>query len=250
VERIIINHLATESESLSVAIMQPYFFAYIGYFQLMACASCFVILDDVHYIKQGWINRNRLLFQGISKFFTLPLIGSSSNRLISELKIHRPEASKRHILDQVENYYRRAPNFHTVYPLLEKWIMNPEERLVPYLCHTIRETSHHIGLRAPTLISSEMPKDPELKGQDRIIQMCKILGARHYINVIAGKELYDPAVFEQNSISLSFLKGVSRPYPQFGEPFVPGLSIIDMLMFNSVEMIRGELDKGEITKAN
>lgn len=229
----------------TAGIMQPYLFPYIGYYQLMAAVDCFVILDDVHYIMRGWINRNRILCGGRDKYFTLPLEGASLNRLISELSLHEPEKGKRQILNQIGAYYRKAPYYQEVHPLLEEIILHPGDRLVPYLTHSLRRMAAHLGLRARILLSSELPKDPALTGQDRILDICRVVGAKRYINPVGGMELYDARAFARQSVTLHFLRSVARPYPQSGGDFVPYLSIIDLLMFNSLEEVRGDLDRFE-----
>ena len=226
---------------MNVAIMQPYFFPYIGYYQLFAATDCFVILDDVNFIKKGWIHRNRILRGEQECMFTLAINGASQYKLINELTIFESESTKRAILNSITVSYQNAPFYEARRALLEDIILFPEENLSHYLSYGLRRLAKYLNLNPRFIMSSDIPKDASLAGQDRIVEICKILGAARYINPIGGITLYEESAFRMSAIDLLFIKAQSKPYRQFGSAFIPHLSIIDALMFNRLDQIQEEL---------
>lgn len=223
---------------MKLAIMQPYLFPYIGYFQLIHAVDLFVIYDDVHYIKKGWINRNRILLNGSDHLFTLPLEKASQNKLINELYVSGEHKSKEKILQAIKCSYAKAPEFKKVYPLIEEIILNNEKRLSEYIIYSLVKICNFLDIDFKYLHSSGLNIDKTIKGQDRILSICKTLHATRYINPIGGIDLYDRETFERNNMKLSFLKTNNVQYKQFGNEFVPFLSIIDVLMFQTKEQIK------------
>ncbi|AJI56022.1 WbqC family protein [Francisella philomiragia] len=224
---------------MKVAVMQPYFFAYIGYWQLINAVDVFVIYDDVNFIKKGYINRNNILFNNKPYRITLELLGASQNKLINEIYLgdNRPN-----ILKIIKQAYSKAPYFRDVYSLLEKILIDEEKNLGLFLEKLIKNVSSYIGIDTRFIRSSELDKDNNLRGQDKILQICQLLDADVYINAIGGKELYDKQSFFDKSISLNFIESEIVEYPQFGNEFCAYLSIVDVLMFNSVSDIKEVLN--------
>lgn len=105
---------------MKLAIMQPYFFPYIGYFQLIHAVDKFIILDDVNYINRGWINRNKIIINGEAKWFTLSLDKASQNKLIKEINISSKDVFHEKLLKTLKIFYGKAPYFNQVYDLLNK----------------------------------------------------------------------------------------------------------------------------------
>ena len=229
---------------MKLAITQPYLFPYIGYWQLIAAADRFVLLDDVNYIKKGFINRNRILYGNSDHQFTISLDHPSQNNLIMDSKLSADPESRMNFLRLVQDAYRHAPYYDAVYPLIERVMTNNELDLTEFIFYSIRETAAYLGVKTEFTKSSLVEKDPTLRAQDRIIAICKKLGADTYINPAGGRELYDQETFAANSLQLYFIdmKQDMVRYKQFAEPFIENLSIIDVMMFNSVEEI-GELLK-------
>ena len=213
---------------MKLAIMQPYLFPYLGYFQLIRSVDAFVLYDDVNYIKGGWINRNFILGNGEKQLFTLPLRAASPNKLINQIELAGPQK----ILRSVRHSYRKAPHFDLVYPMLEDILEQKETNLARFLDYQLRRICAHLGLEAEWYLSSDLRKDNALRGQDKVLAMCEELGARHYINVPGGKALYDKEAFAEHGLQLSFIQPRPKPYPQFDKCFLPNLSIIDVMMFN------------------
>lgn len=228
---------------MKLAIMQPYLFPYLGYFQLIRAVDAFVIYDDVNYIKSGWINRNYLLAQGKKMLITLPLQGASSNKLINQITLGDGRIK---ILKTIRQNYSTAPQFPVVFPLVEGIIMQQEKKLARFLDHGLRQICDYFGLRPWWHISSTLNKDNRLRGQEKVLAICEELGATHYINVPGGKKLYDYDAFAHKRLQLSFIQPRLVPYCQFGNDFVPNLSIIDVMMFNNQEQCRKLLEEYEL----
>jgi len=223
---------------MRAAVMQPYLFPYIGYFQLINVVDSFVLFDDVRYINRGWINRNRILAGSDARLFTLSLNKASQNKLISEITITADDSNRRKIIDTLVYYYKKAPQFRETIDFAEKIILNKEENLANYLCRSIEETAGFLGLVPRFFVSSRLEKFSDLKGQSRIIDIVSRLGADEYVNLPGGKELYDFAEFRNKNIRLMFLQPRDIVYRQFSGDFVPGLSILDVLMFNPRERVK------------
>lgn len=228
---------------MTLAIMQPYFFPYIGYWQLINAVDTFVIYDDVNFIKQGYINRNSILSNGKSQQFTLELIGASSNKLIKEIEIGN-NANK--ILKTIKQSYIKAPLFENVIILLEEILTNKEKNLAKYIGYSLEKISQYLEINTNFVYSNNIKKDINLKAQDKIIDICKNLNARKYINTIGGQELYNKEIFKENGIELNFLKIELVEYKQFKNDFIPYLSIIDILMFNNKDEIKYMLSRYEL----
>lgn len=219
---------------MKVAVMQPYLFPYIGYFQLISAADIFVLYDDVTYIKQGWINRNRILVNRREHLFTLELRAASSFKLINQITIGD---NKNKLLKTIEQAYKKAPFYKEGFELISEIFSNAELNLALFLENSIRKIAAWLDIRSRILVSSQSGGKSDLKGQDRILAICRSLDAQMYINAIGGKQLYQSEVFRQNNLELRFIKTNPICYSQMDADFVSGLSIIDIMMFNSRETI-------------
>lgn len=213
---------------MKLAIMQPYLFPYLGYFQLIHAVDAFVVYDDVNYIKGGWINRNYILSQGNKLLITLPLQGASPNRLIKQIEVSG-RAEK--MLKTLRQCYGKAPQFQRVFPLLENILIQPEKNLARFLDYGLRQICDYLCLHPRWHISSMLNKENRQRGPDKVMSICAELGATHYINAAGGRGLYDPEKFARMGVRLSFIQSRHISYKQLGRTFVPNLSIIDVLMF-------------------
>lgn len=233
---------------MRLAIMQPYLFPYIGYFQLMNSVDKFVIYDDVNYINRGWINRNRILSNGKAYMLTVPLIGASQNKLINSIAIMQDPVVVSKLLRSVSESYKKAPYYSYIFPLIEEIFLSKESNLSQFIHFSLLKIKEYLDI--PTLIvkSSSIYNNDELKAQNRILDICKKEKATHYINPIGGKEIYNQEIFKNNSVELSFIKTDEIVYSQFKNDFVPGLSILDILMFNSVTQTKSLLLKYQLIK--
>jgi hypothetical protein len=235
---------------MKLAIMQPYFFPYIGYFQLLHAIDKFVVYDDVAFIKQGWINRNRILINGQPSYLTVPLRQASSFRLIQEIEVDDGAQNRQwqaRLLKTVANAYRRAPEFGHVFPLIESVLMDGAGRMAELALRSLRAVARHLDLHPQWVESSSAYANAGMSGQDRVLAICGAERASEYINAAGGAELYSPEAFAQAGVRLRFLQPERVEYRQFGAPFVPWLSIIDVLMFNSPAAVRALLERYQLT---
>ena len=223
--------------------MQPYFLPYIGYYQLINAVDIFVYYDDVNFIKQSWINRNRILLNGSEYLFTLELLGANSFKKISEIEVGK---NRHRLLKTICQAYKNAPNYKILEPLLLSIFTSTEQNLSKYIIQNQQYIVSYLGIKTMCLLSSELKKDNTLKGQDKIIDICKKLGATTYINSIGGQALYSKEDFNEAGITLKFLKTNQITYQQFKSLFIPQLSIIDILMFKSVAEIKFLLNKYQL----
>ncbi|MFZ6643636.1 WbqC family protein [Undibacterium sp. TC4M20W] len=228
---------------LKVAIMQPYFFPYIGYFQLVNAVDLFIVYDNIKYTKKGWINRNRFLQNDQDCMFSLPLKSDSDMLDIVEREL-AADFNPRKLLQQLSGAYRRAPYFAQTLPLLEAVLLHDDKNLFRFLEHALRKTCAHLGIATEFKVSSTIPIAHELKGKHKVMAMCQAVGAHTYVNAIGGMDLYEPQEFSQHGLELKFIRSKPFEYAQAGADFVPWLSIIDVMMFNPPETIQSTLDQG------
>ncbi|MBQ0044790.1 MAG: WbqC family protein [Bacteroidales bacterium] len=214
---------------------QPYFMPYLAYWQLIDSADMFLVGDDYHYIRQGWIGRNRVLVGGEPAYIGINIKGASPNKLISEMEI--ADVNESQILGILRHNYCRAPYFNETMELMEGILRCPERNLSGFLTNSIEEVCRHIGISTRIGKTSDFDTYGRLKKEERIYEYCRILGADTYMNAVGGQELYSYEEFERHGVTLKFINSQLPPYPQRTERFVPGLSIIDVMMFNSKEQI-------------
>lgn len=214
---------------MRVALMQPYFLPYLGYWQLIGAVDLFVYYDDVTFIKQGWINRNRILLKGAEHMFTLHVKGASSFTPIKDVSVGDNRGKLHKTISQA---YAKAPFFRERQALLEKLFSSDESNLVDHIEKSHQHILDILGIKATVMRSSQLQMSVSGKGQDRVIQICRELGATSYINSIGGRELYSKTDFASAGINLRFLQPVLTPYSQNIASFIQGLSILDVLMFN------------------
>jgi len=233
--------------AMRVAIMQPYLFPYLGYFQLIRAVDIFVIHDDVQYIKGGWINRNRIISCNKTAWIRLSVRKDSFRSPISE-RTYVPffDAEKVKMLRQIESSYRRAPFYKEVYALIQRILECDDKTVSLFNINQLKVICSYLEIQTPIVISSEINKDNTLRGQERVINIIKRLGASEYINPEGGRALYDAKTFMQNNVILWFLQSGHISYPQFGGTFIPSFSIIDVMMFNSPDMLNALLGKYEL----
>lgn len=231
-----------------IGIMQPYFLPYIGYFQLLNAVDKYVIYDDVNYINRGWINRNRILVNKTDKLITLKLNGASQNKLINEIEISDDKIYKNKLLKTIAESYRKAPFFSEVYPLIEEIINNDETKLSKYIEHSLKMICKYLEINTKIIVSSSLEKNNDLRAQEKVIHICKLLEGTEYYNAVGGQELYSFNDFKNNNIELCFLKTNNIEYKQFNNEFISNLSILDVMMFNSAENIKKMLDDFELIK--
>lgn len=223
--------------------MQPYFLPYIGYFQLIGAVDLFVIYDNIKYTKKGWINRNRMLQNGKDVTFSLPLHADSDHCHVRERQIagaYNPDK----LLNLFGGSYRRAPNAGVVLAMLEGILRYPNRNLFDFLHHAVRQVCAALDITTEIRVSSTVPIDHELKGQEKVLALCTALGATSYVNAIGGVDLYSTMAFRSRGLELRFLRSRPFEYPQPCDPFVPWLSIIDAMFWNKPDATKSAVHSG------
>lgn len=226
--------------------MQPYIFPYIGYFQLINAVDKIVIYDDVNFINRGWINRNRILVNGKDSLFTIPLKDASQNKLINEIDVNWDPAWKNKFLKTIEQSYKKAPFYQEGLEIIEKTLNIEDLNTSNVIFNNLNVICEYLDITTELIPSSAIYQNTDLKAQERILDICLQEKANHYINPIGGLELYDKSYFESKGLKLNFIKSKPVVYKQFKNDFVPWLSMIDVLMFNSKETIQGFLNEYEL----
>jgi hypothetical protein len=224
---------------MRIAIMQPYLLPYIGYFQLINCVDKFVVYDNIQYSKKGWINRNRILVNGRDDYFTIPLKKDSDFLNVDQRFIADSYAKEKNkIITRINELYKKAPQYQIISPLIAE-VFNAEfDNLFEFILNSLKKICAFLEIKTELILSSEISIDHSLKAQDKVIALCKKLNATHYLNPIGGTELYSKSVFKENNIELNFIKSNDIEYPQFNYDFMPWLSIIDVLFFNSKQDVQ------------
>jgi hypothetical protein len=232
---------------MKVAVMQPYLFPYLGYFQLVSAVDTFVFFDDVNFINKGWINRNNILVNGGTHLFTLPLKKASQNKLINEIEISDYNNWKDQLLKLIEFNYKKAPYFDTVILWLKHTLNTKMYSLLSeFVCDTIKSTAALLSLNAKFEYSHQInyKESSDMTGENKVLSICRILRAGQYINPKNGMDLYSQEKFESEKIKLSFIIMNDIQYPQYkNKSFVPFLSILDVLMFNGIEETKELINK-------
>jgi len=221
----------------TVAIMQPYFLPYIGYLQLISAVDLFIVYDNIKYTKKGWINRNRLLQNDNDVIFSLPLKKDSDSLNVCEREL-AADFNRNKLLHQFKNAYRHAPYFTQTFPLIEQVVDYDQSNLFEFLHHSIVKVCEYLGITTKIEISSSINIDHALKNQDKVLALCEVVSASVYVNAIGGIDLYSKETFHDKGLALKFIQSQPFEYPQFGQAFVPCLSIVDAMMFNSRETIQ------------
>lgn len=215
---------------MKFAVMQPYLFPYLGYYQLVNAVDNFVFYDDVTFIKGGYINRNNILSNGIAQRFTIPVPGMSSNTLINKLSFDRNVIKT---LKTIRQSYSKSPYFKDVYLLVES-VLASENRAVDYICaKSITEIFSYLGIEKNYFFSRDIEYERNLSASDKLISMATTLNSYDYINSPGGKSLYNKEYFSEHNVRLSFIEIDDYVYNQNSEKFIPHLSMIDVLMWNS-----------------
>ncbi|GAA0871236.1 WbqC family protein [Gangjinia marincola] len=231
---------------MKLAIMQPYFFPYIGYFQLIKSTDKFIFLDDAAFIKKGWINKNRFIVNNNQDyFFSVPLSKPSQNKNLTEIEVSQTEFDhwKIKFFKTLQQRYNNAPYYDEVINLVRAVFKDKGNTIGSLAATSVIQTCEFLDIPHNfSFSSSKHGRNNDLKGQTRILEICKEEGAKCYVNMIGGKSLYDYPYFEKDNVQLSFLNPKFISYNQDRHEFVGGLSILDVLMYNSVEKIKTMLE--------
>ncbi|GAD02685.1 WbqC family protein [Agarivorans albus] len=228
---------------MKIGIMQPYFLPYLGYFQLMAHVDIWVIFDQVQFIDKGWVNRNRILHPDESKqwqFITVPLSKRGQFDYINTLSIHNDAKWKKQIRGKFDYWRKKAPYFKASMELLDECLALETDSLGDLLAHSLATTNQYLGISTPLVVQSKenMPIDSVEHAGQWALEIAKHYGADEYINPCGGAVIFKQQEFDEHNIQLKFLRPELKAYSQRRNQFVPGLSIIDVLMWNSIEEVQ------------
>lgn len=232
---------------MKLGIMQPYFFPYLGYFSLIKHTELFILLDAVQFIRHGWIERNRILKQNSDwLYIKVPLIKVGRNTVIKDVKINITINWKQSILSQLAIYKKIAPNYQSVISLMNSIFENDYYDIVSLNSASLQMVCNYLNINTDIKVFSKMeleidrPKEPD----EWALNICKTLGGvKEYWNPPGGKEFFNENKYSSQNIKLKFQKLNLQSYNQNRDNFIPGLSIIDVMMFNSVDEINRMLDE-------
>jgi len=230
---------------MKLGIMQPYFLPYIGYFQLINAVDAFIIYDNIKYTKKGWINRNRFMQHGKDTLFSIPLKKDSDFLNIKNRHL-ADNFNKQKFLEQLRSAYSKSDEFINAMPVIEMCVLYDNNNLFDYIFNSVKIICEYLSIKTTLHVSSQVDINHELKGQEKVIELCKKMKADTYVNSIGGLELYSKEIFKNNGIELGFIKSKEIMYRQFEHQFIPWLSIVDVMMFNSKEIISDFLNQYEI----
>jgi hypothetical protein len=224
---------------MKLGIMQPYFFPYIGYFQLINSVDEFVIYDNIQFTKKGWINRNRILVNHKDDYITIPLKKDSdylnvNQRILSDTW----PIDRKKMLNRIFESYKKAPQFEQVFVMIENCLNSDKSNLFDFIQNSLLQTLSYLSIPTKITVSSSIEIDHGLKSEQKVLAICKNRNANTYVNPVGGYELYSKDRFELNGIILQFQKSNSINYSQFQSDFLPSLSIVDVLMFNSKDKVK------------
>jgi hypothetical protein len=232
---------------MKIAVMQPYLFPYVGYFQLINAVDKFIFFDDVNFIQRGWINRNYFLVNQKKKLITIPCQKASQNKKINEIYPVKDEKITTKILKTLSTSYTKAPYFNTVYPILKSIITFSNKSIARLSANSVLEIIRYLDIKKTIKYSSEeFGETKKMPAADRLIEIAKRENANQYVNSIGGIDLYSKEYFKSKSVELLFLKSDDIKYHQGKDQFIPNLSIIDVLMFNSIEETKAFLNNYQL----
>lgn len=233
---------------MKLAIMQPYFFPYIGYFQLINAADKFVFYDDVNFIKKGWINRNRILINDEPVFFTVPLSKVSQHKKTknTQIKIEEFQKWRSKFYKSLDYNYGKAPFYEEVLPLIKNVLEINPESISELAKKSVSNVNHYLKIKTDIVWSSSIFGNSDLRREERILNICIAENAQVYYNLIGGLSIYDRKEFSAKEVKLHFLKTIPKEYEQSTKEFIPSLSIIDVLMNNSKEDVIEMLENFEL----
>lgn len=216
---------------------------------MINCSDYFVIDDIDQYIKRGWINRNRILLNGTDHLITMPVVNDKSRLNINERYfVDEPyKKAEKKILDTICHAYHRAPYYNEIYSFIKDILYFESRNVAEFTTNSLKQICKYLDIQTQMGMESEVNPPAELNAQDRIIYVCKQMKAERYINAIGGTKLYSATAFNKNGLELKFIKTRDTlRYRQFDDNYIPSLSIIDVMMFNSKQEIKKLLSEYDL----
>lgn len=229
--------------AMRISIMQPYFFPYIGYFQLINASDIFVCFDDVNFIKKGWIHRNRLYFNGDIRYFTVPIDNASQFKKINETEVsgHEFKKWKYKFISSIESFYKKQPYFLEGMNIVEMVLFSNFSKISEIAANSLIACCNILNIKTPFKYSSQIKNDGNLKKELRLVDICKQNKCNSYLNASGGKHIYTSDMFSRHGIKLEFINPNISTYPVHGRTFIPYLSILDPIMCCGSDYVRENL---------
>lgn len=228
---------------MRMGMMQPYFFPYLGYFGLIHATEQWIVFDTPQYIRRGWVNRNRVLSNGAAgwKYARIPVASCHATTPIRDVRISSRAAWQRELFNNLDAYQlRKAPHYQQTLSFLEQTLALKTECLSDLLVHCLKACCQHLELplQCHTFSDLSLKMPQSMAAGDWALETSRALGATAYINPPGGRDLFQSQRFQDAGIALRFLEPQLRPYDQGRSEFLPGLSIIDALMWNPRHVVR------------
>jgi hypothetical protein len=230
----------------TLGIMQPYFFPYLGYFDLINCSEHWIVFDTVQYIRHGWVNRNRIHHPKTGDLYILvPLKNQHRDTVIKDVLIADDQNWKAKILGQFNHYKKTAPYFKETYAFIEDCLSIPEPSLSRLNTLILQKTCARLGIRFTFEVFSEMnlPIGKVDGPGDWALRISEALQAKEYVNPPGGVSLFDADKFKAANIKLTIRSIPAFAYPTRGYEYIPDLSILTVMAFNTPEQIKAFLDR-------
>ena len=220
-----------------IAVMQPYFFPYLGYYQLFNCVDEFIFFDDANFFKKGFINNNYFVLSGIKTKFTIPIKNASQNRSINQHEYIKDRLIKK-FLKSVYLNYKESKKFQCIFNIINQIFDTDNLNVADLNITTITKIFQYLNINKKFFKSSDILPKGQYKNKTWIAEICKVREGTTYINSFGGRRLYKADFFKSYDLDLEFLKPNFSKYMQFSKAFIPSLSMIDVLMHNSKEEVR------------
>ena len=231
---------------MKLGIMQPYFFPYLGYFDLINYSDRWIIFDTVQYIRHGWINRNRILKpDGDWQYVTVPLKKHGREILIKDVEISANKDWKTRMLAQLQHYKKKAPYFCETYQLVVECLAVNERSISKLNAAILEKICQHLNISFEWEYFSRMNLEMESMKEPGDWAFCisDKLGAKEYVNPSGGATIFDSSKFNEHGIKLTIRNMPALAYECRGYDYIPNLSIIDVLMWNTPNTVKEYLDK-------
>ena len=238
----------------TAVIFQPYFFPYIGYYQLAKFADVWVIFDETQYIDKGWIARNRILHSDESKnwtFINIPL-RKPSYKIISDIQIDHSRNFRKTIFGKLSHYKKISSHYKTEIKTVDRILSFDTQSLSLYLAYSLNVMFSYLEINTEVILQSKsslsINRHSKLKAGTWALEICKELNCTRYVNPVSGTSLFDCSTYHQNNIDIRFMKSRLQPYSQRRTGHIPGLSIIDALLLHGKQYVVNELKSGYLVE--
>ncbi|MFX0202819.1 MAG: WbqC family protein [Candidatus Hodarchaeota archaeon] len=230
---------------MKLALMQPYFFPYLGYFDIIKCVDKWIVFDTVQYIRRGWIHRNRILHAKEGwQYIVVPVKQHAHKNVIKDIMIANEQNWKRRIIGKLQHYNKKAPYFHQTIAFVEDCLAIQENSISRLNVSILDKVCARLGIHFDYSFFSEMDLElgPVEEPGDWGLRVSELMGAGEYVNPSGGTRLFNEQKFRDNNIRLTIRNLPPFEYPCIGYEFIPNLSIIDLFMWNKPETIKQHLD--------